>query len=185
LLTVAHYLIGHLSYSQVPALAKRHKVEANKDSASAQELLAKQVGKYEEAELCKLLLEISLLDLAYQRSSASRGDVLMTPPNATEWMLKSSRKPWPRSLKRNEAKRQESSRRIATRRQHEPVHLCRLFRQFTLVQGHGIADGETGFSLQAHAGFHTRSVLRGHRRLVWRKLPRLLSPSAAGQIRQL
>jgi len=77
LLTVAHYLIGHLSYSQVPALAKRHKVEANKDSASAQELLAKQVGKYEEAELCKLLLEISLLDLAYQRSSASRGDVLM------------------------------------------------------------------------------------------------------------
>jgi hypothetical protein len=42
LLTVAHYLIGHLSYSQVPALAKRHKVEAKKDSASAQELLAKQ-----------------------------------------------------------------------------------------------------------------------------------------------
>jgi len=38
LLAVAHYLIGHLSYSQVPALAKRHKVEAKKDSASAQEL---------------------------------------------------------------------------------------------------------------------------------------------------
>ncbi len=32
LLAVAHYLIGHLSYSQVPALAKRHKVEAKKDS---------------------------------------------------------------------------------------------------------------------------------------------------------
>ena len=44
LLAVAHYLIGHLSYSQVPALAKRHKVETKKDSASAQELLAKQVG---------------------------------------------------------------------------------------------------------------------------------------------
>jgi hypothetical protein len=40
LLAVAHYLIGHLSYSQVPSLAKRHKVEAKKDSASAQELLA-------------------------------------------------------------------------------------------------------------------------------------------------
>jgi len=51
LLTVAHYLIGHLSYSQVPALAKRHKVEAKKDSASAQELLAKQVGTYDESEL--------------------------------------------------------------------------------------------------------------------------------------
>jgi ParB family transcriptional regulator, chromosome partitioning protein len=77
LLAVAHYLIGHLSYSQVPALAKRHKVETKKDSASAQELLAKQVGTYDEAELCKLLLEISLLDSAYQRSSASRDDVLM------------------------------------------------------------------------------------------------------------
>ena len=77
LLAVAHYLIGHLSYSQVPALAKRHKVETKKDSASAQEVLAKQVGKYEEAELCKLLLEISLLDSAYQRSTGSREDVLM------------------------------------------------------------------------------------------------------------
>jgi ParB family chromosome partitioning protein len=76
LLAVAHYLICHLSYSQIPALAKRHKVETKKDSASAQELLVKQVGKYEEAELCMLLLEISLLDSAYQRSTASR-DVLM------------------------------------------------------------------------------------------------------------
>ncbi len=77
LLTVAHYLIGHLSYSQVPVLAKRHRVEARKDSASPQDLLGKQVGKYEEAELCKLVLEISLLDSAYQRSATSRDDVLM------------------------------------------------------------------------------------------------------------
>ena len=77
LLAVAHYLIGHLSYSQVPALAKRHKVEAKKDSVSAQEVLVKQVGTYDEAGLCKLLLEISLLDSAYQRSTVSRDDVLM------------------------------------------------------------------------------------------------------------
>jgi len=77
LLAVAHYLIGHLSYSQVPALAKRHKVETKKDSASAQELLAKQVSTYDEAELCKLILEISLLDSAYQRSTASRDDILI------------------------------------------------------------------------------------------------------------
>ena len=77
LLTVADYLIGHLSYSQLPALAKRHKVEAKKDSATAQELLTKQVSKYDESELCKLLLEISLLDSAYHRSTASRDDVLM------------------------------------------------------------------------------------------------------------
>ena len=36
-----------------------------------------QVGTYDEAELCKLLLEISLLDSAYQRSTPSRDDVLM------------------------------------------------------------------------------------------------------------
>ncbi len=77
LLAVAHYLIEHLSYSQVPAVAKRHKVEAKKDSASAQELLAKQVGTYDEAELCKFLLEISLMDSAYLRSTASHDDVLM------------------------------------------------------------------------------------------------------------
>jgi hypothetical protein len=53
------------------------RVEAKKDSASAQELLAKQVSTYDESELCKLLLEISLLDSAYQRSTTSRDDVLM------------------------------------------------------------------------------------------------------------
>jgi ParB family transcriptional regulator, chromosome partitioning protein len=78
LLTVSDYLIGRLSYSQVPTLAKRHKVEAKKDSASAQELLAKQVSTYDEAELCKLVLEISLLDSAYQRSTANDDDVLMS-----------------------------------------------------------------------------------------------------------
>ena len=77
LLAIANYLIDHLSYSQVPALAKRHKVEPKKDSASAQEPLAEQVATYDEADLCKLLLEISLLDSAYQRSTASRDDVLM------------------------------------------------------------------------------------------------------------
>jgi ParB family transcriptional regulator, chromosome partitioning protein len=75
--TVAHYLIGHLSYSQVPALAKRHRVEAKKDSETALELLAKRTGTYDEADLCKLLLEISLLDSAYQRSAANRDDILM------------------------------------------------------------------------------------------------------------
>jgi hypothetical protein len=39
--------------------------------------MVKQVGGYDESELCKLLLEISLLDSAYQRSTTSRDDVLM------------------------------------------------------------------------------------------------------------
>lgn len=77
LLAVAHCLIGHLSYSQVPALAKRHKVEEKKGSAGPQETLLKQVISYDESEICRLLLEISLMDSAYQRSTVSRDDVLM------------------------------------------------------------------------------------------------------------
>ena len=78
LLTVAHYLISRLSYNQIPAVAKRHKVEVKKDSDSGQELLAKQVGNYDEAELCRVLLEISLLDSAYRRSAPDGEDILLT-----------------------------------------------------------------------------------------------------------
>ena len=52
-------------------------MEAKKDFASAQELLAKQVSTYDEAELCKPVLEISLLYSAYKRSTASRDDILI------------------------------------------------------------------------------------------------------------
>lgn len=74
---IAQYLVEHLSYNQVPALAKRHKVEVKKDS-SEHELLVKQIGTYDEADLCKLLLEVSLLDSAYQRSAGNSDDVLMS-----------------------------------------------------------------------------------------------------------
>ena len=74
-MTVADHMIRALSHSQVTVLAKRHKVEANA-SASEQELLAKQASRCDEADISKLLLEISLLDSAYQRSTAS-GDPLM------------------------------------------------------------------------------------------------------------
>ena len=35
------------------------------------------MGTYDDSELCKLLLEISLLDSAYQRSATAREDALM------------------------------------------------------------------------------------------------------------
>ncbi len=76
LLTVAHYLIGHLAHSQVPILAKRHKIETDKKPNSPQELLAKRVTTYDEAALCRILVEISLLDSAYQRAGTSE-DVLI------------------------------------------------------------------------------------------------------------
>ena len=124
LLAVAHYLIGHLSYSQVPALAKRHKVEAKKDSASAQELLAKQVGTYDESELCKLLLEISLLDSAYQRSTTSRSDVLMDAAKCYRVDAEKLQKAVAEELaaKRDKRRRLRQSRRAA-RQRHKPITL--------------------------------------------------------------
>jgi hypothetical protein len=71
LLTVAHYLIDHLPHSQLPIMSKRHRVETQNASKTPQELLAKQVGTYDEAALCRILLEISLLDSAYQRTGTS------------------------------------------------------------------------------------------------------------------
>ena len=76
LLTVAQYTIGHLSYNQVPVLAKRHKVETAKTSKPPQEVLMKKISTYDEAALSRLLLEISLLDSAYQRGDVSQ-DLLM------------------------------------------------------------------------------------------------------------
>jgi len=76
LLTVAQYTIGHLSYNQVPVLAKRQKVDAAKTTKPPQEVLMKKISTYDEAALSRLLLEISLLDSAYQRGDVSQ-DLLM------------------------------------------------------------------------------------------------------------
>ena len=74
---VAQYLVAHLSYNQVPALAKRHKVEVKKTPIPRTNCWQSR-SAYDESELCKLLLEISLLDSAYQQSTANGDDVLMS-----------------------------------------------------------------------------------------------------------
>jgi hypothetical protein len=64
LLAVANYLIGHLSYSQLPALAKRHKVEAKKDSASAQERHIRETLE----QLCQNSLSCETLEYCVMKS---------------------------------------------------------------------------------------------------------------------
>jgi hypothetical protein len=130
----AHYLIGHLSYSQVPALAKRHKVEANKDSVSGQDVLVKQVGTYDEAGLCKLLLEISLLDSAYQRSTVGRDDVLMDAAKRYRVDAEKLQKAVAEELaaKRDKRRKPEQSRRSA--RRHRPIPLASIFIELDRVQ---------------------------------------------------
>ncbi len=77
LLQVAQYVVAHLPNAQVQTMAKRHKVEADKSNASLETLLAKRIASYDEAGLCRTLLEISLLDSAYQRGSKGADDPLL------------------------------------------------------------------------------------------------------------
>jgi len=66
LLTIAQHNISHLQYNQATQLAKRHKVDVEKE-ASPEKQLNKRAALYDEAALCRRLLEVSLLDSAYHR----------------------------------------------------------------------------------------------------------------------
>ena len=74
---MGQYVISHLPNVQVQTLAKRYKVEADKNNASLESLLAKRIASYDETALCRTLLEISLLDSAYQRGSQGENDALL------------------------------------------------------------------------------------------------------------
>ena len=78
LLTVAQHMLGSVSYNRIPLLAKRHKLEVEKSKASPVELLQKHVSHYDESGLCRLLLEISLLESAYRSSEDADSDALLS-----------------------------------------------------------------------------------------------------------
>jgi ParB family transcriptional regulator, chromosome partitioning protein len=77
LLTVAQHVLTSVPYNRLPLLAKRHKVEVEKSSASPVELLQKQVSRYDESGLSRFLLEASLLESAYQNAGGDE-DILLT-----------------------------------------------------------------------------------------------------------
>ena len=78
LLTIAQHVLASVPYNRLPLVAKRHKLEIEKSSASPIELLAKHVSRYDEGGLSRLLLEISLLESAYRNGGDANGDVLLT-----------------------------------------------------------------------------------------------------------
>lgn len=77
LLTVAEHVLGSVGYNRLPLLAKRHKVEIEKAKATPAEVLSKHISRYDESGLCRLLLEISLLESAYRNGTDSGSDVLL------------------------------------------------------------------------------------------------------------
>jgi hypothetical protein len=64
-----------------------------------------KVGTYDEAALCRILIEMSLLDSAYMRSGAS-DDLLLDTAKRIAWMSKSWRRLWSLILRLTAVRRQ-------------------------------------------------------------------------------
>ena len=77
LLTVAQHVLSAVAYNRITLLAKRHKLEVDKSNTSPVELLQKHTSRYDESDLSRLLLEISLLDSAYSSGGDGDSDVLL------------------------------------------------------------------------------------------------------------
>jgi ParB family transcriptional regulator, chromosome partitioning protein len=78
LLTIAKHALASVPYNRLPLVAKRHRLEIEKSSTSPVELLAKHVSRYDESDLSRLLLEISLLESAYRSGGDPDSDVLFS-----------------------------------------------------------------------------------------------------------
>ena len=78
LFTVVQHVIAGVPYNRLPVLAKRHKLEVEKSSAPAVELVVNHVSRYDESGLFRLLLEVSLLESAYRSGGDPDSDVLLT-----------------------------------------------------------------------------------------------------------
>jgi ParB family chromosome partitioning protein len=78
LLTIAEHVLASVPYNRLPLLAKRHKLDIEKSGASPVDLLAKHISRYDESDLSRLLLEISLLESAYRNGGEPESDVLLT-----------------------------------------------------------------------------------------------------------
>jgi ParB family chromosome partitioning protein len=78
LLTIAQHVLTSVPYNRLPLLAKRHKLEVEKSSASPVELLQKHVSRYDESGLSRFLLEGSLLESAYQNGGDPDSDILLS-----------------------------------------------------------------------------------------------------------
>ena len=77
LLVIAQYLIRCLPFTQEARMAKRHRLDTGNGVVSGKPGLLKQAAALDEAELSKLLLEISLLDSAYQLPDKEADDPLL------------------------------------------------------------------------------------------------------------
>jgi hypothetical protein len=112
---IAQYLVARLSYNQVPALAKRHKVEVKKDSDSRKNCWQSRSARMMNPNSASCFSKSPCWIRRISDSLQAATTFSWTPPNATEWTLRRSRKQWPRSLPQNKTRKQ-LSRGLARRR---------------------------------------------------------------------
>jgi hypothetical protein len=74
---VVRFIVSRLQFAHVLQIAKRHRVEVDANTDAPERDLLKHVSRLEEAELCRLLLELSLLDSAYRLPGKDADDVLL------------------------------------------------------------------------------------------------------------
>ncbi len=78
LLLVARHLVSRLQFVQVLQIAKRRKVEVDTNNGAPERDLLKHVNRLDEIDLSRFLIELSLLDSAYQVPSKDSDDVLLS-----------------------------------------------------------------------------------------------------------
>jgi ParB family chromosome partitioning protein len=76
LAVVAEQVLTQLPHYQLPQFAKRHEIGNGKENATV-DVVLKAVRGYDEDRLARLLLEVSLLDAAYQRGERRGDDPLL------------------------------------------------------------------------------------------------------------
>jgi ParB/RepB/Spo0J family partition protein len=76
-LLVVRFIVSRLQFAQVLQIAKRHRIAVDANTGAPERDLLKHVSRFEEAELCRFLLELSLLDSAYRLPVKDAEDVLL------------------------------------------------------------------------------------------------------------
>jgi hypothetical protein len=76
-LLLVRFIVSRLKFAQVLQIAKRHRIGVDANTGAPERDLLKHVSRFEEAELCRFVLELSLLDSAYRLPVKDAEDFLL------------------------------------------------------------------------------------------------------------
>ncbi len=77
-LLLVRFIVSRLQFAQVLQIAKRHRVEVDANTGAPERDLLKDVSRFEDAELWRFMLELSLLDSAYRLPGKGAEDDLLS-----------------------------------------------------------------------------------------------------------